>query len=349
VVIEGATYDGVEAPLEGEVVLPPGTKSLELRYTALSFTAPEKVRFRHRLEGFDADWIDAGTRRFTRYTHLAPGVYRFHVLAANDDGLWNETGASYGFTVEPHFYQTTWFYAACIVVVVAAGWSIHRLRLRQTEARYAAVVAERGRIARELHDTIAQGFAGVSMQLEAVAARLPESPTEARENLDRARLLIRSSLADARRTVRDLRPQLLESGDLAASLAAAASAITASGGIRVDVDVRGARRKLPPGVEDQLFRVGQEALANAVRHGKPRAVNIRVTYDRRGVELVVEDDGIGWSGAPPPARDGGGLGLVGMRERMEQIGGHLEITSESGRGTRVRAVARLGESGTPGA
>lgn len=344
VLVEKLTYDGVEAALGGEAVLPPGTKSIELSYTALSFAAPEKVRFRYRLDGFQPDWVDAGTRRVAYYTQLSPGAYRFHVLAANDDGVWNESGASYDFRVQPHFYRTAWFYAACALLVAAAAWSIHRLRLRQTEARYAAVLGERGRIARELHDTVAQGFAGVSMQLEAVAARMIESPAQARENLDRARLLIRTSLADARRTVRDLRPTLLESGDLATSLRRAASALDGIDGMRVEVTVKGSARRIAPAVEDQLFRVGQEALTNAVRHGRSRAVRIGITYHRHSIELVVEDDGTGFAGAPPPSRDGGGLGLVGMRERMEQIGGRLEVESSPGHGTRVRAVAPVGEA-----
>src|SRR4029077_11045155 len=143
------------------------SKTVEFHYTATSLTRPERVRFRYRLAPFDADWVDAGARRGADFTSLRPGRYRFRVIAANESGVWNEAGASYDLRVEPHVWETPAFLAGCAAVVLLAGFGAYRLRIRQIEARYAAVFAERGRIARELHDTIAQGFTGVSMQLEA--------------------------------------------------------------------------------------------------------------------------------------------------------------------------------------
>jgi len=331
--------DGQGARRAEGAVLPPGARRLEIRYTALSLSAPEKVRFRYRLEGFDPDWVDAGTRRVATYTALPPRTYRFRVLAANDDGLWNEEGAAVAVSVRPFFYQTWAFLAGCALLAAAGAWALYRLRMRQVESRFAAVLDERGRIARELHDTIARGFTGVSMQLEAVAARLPELPREARESLDRARLLIRSSLADARRSVRAMRPRSLETGDLPSSLRALVEEATAGTEIRGTFASRGAGRSLPPLVEDHLLRVGQEALSNALKHGACRAVTVELSYQRRRVELIVTDDGRGidesraGNGAPD------GMGLSGMRERLAQVGGRLEITSTSGAGTVVRAVA----------
>ncbi len=348
VVLEATLLDGAPAGSPGgEIEIPAGTRSLELRYTALSFRAPERVRFRYRLQGYDDGWVDAGTRRSAFYTTLPPGSFQFQVIAANEDGIWNEEGAAAVLRVDPHFYQTIWFYALCALVAGSLIWTAHRFRLRQVRARYAAVLTERGRIARELHDTIAQGFAAVSMQLEAVAGRLPDIPAEARESLDRARLLVRTSLADARRSVRALRPHALESGNLAASLRQVASALTTGTGTTATVEVSGRQRPLPPETEDNLFRVGQEAMTNAIRHGKCRSLRARIAFLRSGTELTVEDDGIGFEGEPPPSAEGGGLGVPGMRERMERLGGRLEITSEPGRGTRVRAFApaRAGDAG----
>ncbi len=163
VVIEELVHDGTHASPAGGQVLPAGTRSVEIHYTGLSFTAPDRVRFRYRLEGVDPAWMEAGGRRTAYFTHLPPGSYRFRVSAANNDGVWNESGASLEFTIRPFFYQTAWFYAACAALAAAAAYGVYRLRTRQLEARYAAILAERSRIARELHDTIAQGFAGVSM------------------------------------------------------------------------------------------------------------------------------------------------------------------------------------------
>src|SRR5262249_31840982 len=145
-------------------------KTVEFHYTATLLTEPERARFRYRLEPFDRDWVEAESRRVAYYTALRPGAYRFRVTAANESGVWNTTGAVYDLRVEPFFYETRVFYALCAALIVLSGWGAYRLRLRQIEARYAAVLSERGRIARELHDTIAQGFTSVSMQLEAASA-----------------------------------------------------------------------------------------------------------------------------------------------------------------------------------
>ena len=341
VVIEEVLSDGQGASTSGGAVLRAGARRLEIRYTALSLSAPEKVRFRYRLEGFDPDWVDAGTRRVATYTALPPRVYRFQVRAANDDGLWNDTGASIAVHARPFFYQTWAFLAGCALLAAAAAWAAYRLRMRQIESRFAAVLDERVRIARELHDTIARGFTGVSMQLEAVAARLPHLPREARESLDRARLLIRSSLADARRSVRAMRPRSLETGDLSTSLRAMVEEATAGTAVRGTFAARGAGRPLPPLVEDHLLRVGQEALSNALKHGGCREVRIELSYQRGRVELAVADDGRGIASADTENGASRGMGLSGMRERLAQVGGHLEVTSRAGEGTTVRAVAPL--------
>lgn len=362
VIVEQVISDGRLVPASAPVTLAAGSKSLEVHYTGLSFTAPERVRFRYRLEGYDVDWIDAGSRRTAYYTSLPPGRYAFHVLAANDDGVWNETGARLDVRMLPFFYQTWWFLIACIAGAILIVWRLYARRLRQIEARFAAVVDERNRIARELHDTIARGFTGVSMQLEAVSARLPDLSPEARESLDRARLLTRSSLADARRSVRALRPQALVRGDLASSLRTSLEEATLGTRVRGEFSIRGTTKSLPDLVEDHLLRVGQEAISNALRHGEPRAVRVELLYHRRRVELRIEDDGRGFqaggridrvdeSGAGAKRDDGigcedrspddgvsGGMGLPGMRERLAQIGGTLEITSAPDRGTRIKAI-----------
>jgi signal transduction histidine kinase/ligand-binding sensor domain-containing protein len=331
--IEEVLYDRIHRGGPASATLPAGSKTVEFHYTATLFSKPERARFRYRLEPFDADWVEAGTRRVAYYTALRPGRYRFLVTAANESGVWNATGAGYELRVAPFFYETPAFFAVCVALTALAGWGAYRLRIRQIEARYAAVLSERGRIARELHDTIAQGFTGVSMQLEAASAKLAGVPDDARENLDRARLLVRTSLHDARRSVRALRPLLLESGDLGASLRAVALQLTDGTKVRAAVNDRGKGRRLPPEIEDALFRVGQEAMTNAVRHGGCRSIAVDLNVAKGIASLTVKDDGSGFD----PATISGGSGLTGMIERLERLGGTVNINSGQGSGTSVVA------------
>jgi signal transduction histidine kinase len=332
--VEEVVYDRVHFGGPASATLPPGSKTVEFHYTAPVLGEPEQARFRYRLEPFDREWVDAGTRRVAYYTALRPGRYKFRVTAANESGVWNSDGAVYDLSVKPFFYETPAFFAACVALTALSGWGAYRLRLRQIESRYAAVLSERGRIARELHDTIAQGFTGVSMQLEAASAKLAGAPDEVRDNLDRARSLVRTSLSDARRSVRALRPHLLESGGLTASLSAIAEQLTAGTGVRAAVRAHGLKRRLPPDVEDALFRIGQEAMTNAVRHGACRSVEIDVRIARGFATLTIEDDGTGFD--PGETRDGSGLS--GMRERLGRLGGSLQVAAAPGEGSRLVAT-----------
>jgi signal transduction histidine kinase len=304
------------------------------------------------LEGFDPDWVEAGARRDAFYTNLPPGSYRFRVLAANDDGVWNDAGAALAFTLPPYFYHTRWFYLVAALLTAAAMWGVYQLRVRQLRHEFNAVLDERNRIARELHDSLAQGFTSISIHLEALSAKMSAPPQDgAREHLNQARLLVRSSLAEARRTVRDLRSELLESGDLADALSRVAGQLTAGTSVSALVTVAGARRPLPARVESNLLRVGQEALTNAVRHAGAQSVRARLEYGGGQVRLCIEDDGHGFdvhttgaAAAAAAATNGGGFGLRGMRERLLQIGGALSVESCPGRGTQITATVPVGEN-----
>lgn len=342
VVVESLVVDREPRPLDaGAVELQPGSRAVEFHFTALSFVDPSKVKFRYRLEGFERDWVEAGARREAFYTNLPPGTYRFIVHASNDDGVWNEQGAELRFTLRPYFYQTVWFYLLCALVAAGLMWGVHRMRVRQLRREFIAVLNERNRIARELHDTLAQGFTSVSMQLEAVNAKMGDGGEAAREHLNQARLLVRSSLAEARRSVRDLRSEWLDGGDLADALSGMARQLTAGADVRVEVSVTGASRHLPERVEKTLLRVGQEALTNAVRHAAPASVRVRLDYEDARVRLEVCDDGRGFLPETNGHTTGGGFGLRGMRERVEQAGGTLHIRSREGAGTEVSAVLPL--------
>ncbi|HYG09816.1 MAG TPA: triple tyrosine motif-containing protein, partial [Pyrinomonadaceae bacterium] len=346
VVIENLVVDRSPVALADGLRLPRGSRAVEFHFTALSFVDPSKVKFRYMLEGFDADWVEAGARRDAFYTNLPPGSYRFRVLAANDDGVWSDAGAMLSFTLPPYFYQTRWFYLVAAMLTAGAMWGVYQLRVRQLKHEFVAVLEERNRIARELHDSLAQGFTSISIHLEALSAKMGAPHDAAREHLNQARLLVRSSLAEARRTVRDLRSELLEAGDLAAALSQVAGQLTAGTNVSAQVTVAGASRHLPERVESNLLRVGQEALTNAVRHAGARTVRARLEYGDGQVWLRIEDDGQGFdvhtTGA---ASNGGGFGLRGMRERLIRIGGTLSVESLPGRGTKITATVPLGENG----
>jgi len=334
VMIERVLVDNGPIDAIQNVTLAPGKSKFEFHYTGLSFIAPEKVRFKYKLEGFDKDWADAGTRREAAYTNIPPGNYTFRVTACNNDGIWNETGAAFSFYLKPHFYQTYWFYGACAVMVGLVGVGLYQLRVKRIEAQFSAVLAERNRIAREIHDTLAQGFAGISLQLEAVDETLSESPNVAREHLNRARSLVRSSLAEARRSVWELRSQALESADLASALTDVAQQLTGNS-VQAEVKVEGAPRRLPSAVEENLLRIGREALTNAVKHARANAIGVELNFERQRVFLSVKDDGCGFDPEHRTSQNDGGFGLISMRERAAHIGAQLNIHSSPGKGTVV--------------
>lgn len=334
--VEQMVVDHQEIDLSDAAEVWPGRGDVEIRYTALSFVAPERVRFKYRLEGFDREWVDAGTRRVAYYTNLPPGEYTFKVVAANSDGVWNEAGASLTFRQRPHFYQTSWFYALAFVAAAAIVWAIHLLRVGRVRREHQAVLAERTRIAREMHDTLAQGFAGVAIQLEAAAHMLTASPERVREHLNLARDLVRSSLTEARRSMRGLRAQALETGDLAAALAQMPARLAAGADVRIEVT--GTPRRLPQEIENNLLRVAQECLTNAAKHAQADHIRLELCFDARRVRLRVCDDGRGFDARAAAAASAEHFGLTGVRERVEQLGGRLTLRTAPGRGTDIQAT-----------
>lgn len=342
VVVEQVLFDGEPAAVGARAALPPGTSRFDFHYAGLSFVAPEKVRYRYKLEGFDKDWVEGGDRRAAYYTSLAAGDYRFLVVASNNDGVWSTTPASFSFTLRPHFYRTYWFYALCVAGLALLAWQLYALRLRQVRARFGAVLQERNRIARELHDNLAQEILGVSVQLEIVTRLLNSSPESARAHLDRARSLVRSSMAEARRYVWDLRSQSLDDRDLPAALAEMTRRLTAESGVHTQFEVGGTLRPLPKQVENNLLRIGQEAVNNAVRHARAENISVRLVFDATSVKLNVKDDGRGFDAEAQGVGSNGHFGLVGMRERAREMGGDVRVGSRPGEGCEVEVNVPVG-------
>jgi signal transduction histidine kinase/ligand-binding sensor domain-containing protein len=331
--------DGRAIPVTQGTRVAPGSGRMQFRYTGIYLSAPERVRYSYRLQGLDGEWISSVARRVTNYNSLPHGHYRFTVRAAVPNGPSSE--ASLAFELLPHFYETAWFRYFCAALAAAGIWGLYNLRLRQIRQRFSLVLEERGRLAREIHDTLAQGFVGISSQLDAVALTLNGHLDLARIHLDIARKMVRHSLTEARRSVMDLRASALEGQDLSAALSQAAHQWTAGSPVQVRVNVEGESRPLPEETEQHLLRIAQEAVTNAVKHARASHVSIHLEMASRELSLRVADDGRGFEQDEAFSEVGGHFGLLGMRERAERLGGELRLHSELGHGTEVAVTVPL--------
>jgi signal transduction histidine kinase/ligand-binding sensor domain-containing protein len=349
-IIEQARYDGRGVGLPDLGALPAGRGDLELRYTAPWLGQAPKLRFRYRLDPFDTSWVDAGPRRVAIYTQVPPGAYKFSVSYTADDG-WTSpiTPTTASIFIARPFFMTWWFRGLCVSLLAGLAASIltlaHRGRVRALEQQHQAILGERTRMARELHDTLAQGFTGISVQLEAAKAWMDEHPQRARGNLDQARALVRSSLSDARRAVWDLHPEAIAREGLVAALSAISRNL--SGEVPIRVQVNGRPRRLPTAHEAAVARIGQEALTNALKHARANNIALTISFVDDGVHLNIKDNGRGFDpsrGSPEP----GHLGLEGLRARAQAISGKLRITSDAANGTEISLFVPAQTSGDRG-
>jgi ligand-binding sensor domain-containing protein/signal transduction histidine kinase len=350
VMIERVVADDRAIPLSGQIVIPPGHGKLAIDFTLCELVNPQRFHFRYKLENFDDSWIAAAHGRSVNYTNLPPGHYTFRVTAS-DAASSNVSEASLGLDLKPSFYQSGWFYGLLLAAAATAVWAGFALYARQTRARYALLLTERTRLAREMHDTVIQGCVGVSTLLEAAARFQGVDDGEAETLLEQARIQANCTLEEARQAVWNLRhPEAAESSitllfDLAQKLGA-------EHGIQIVSEMVGREspeRGLLDGETDRtLLLVGREALRNAVAHGKPKRISLAVTFDASEVRLEVEDDGTGFVGEGNGGQ-GRHFGIVGMRERVEKLGGEFAIAGGPGIGTRVTARMPLAGPSARGA
>ncbi|MBZ5576650.1 MAG: hypothetical protein LAP40_08850 [Acidobacteriia bacterium] len=333
------TEDDRPVDLTHPARLRPGTQRIQIRYTAIHLGAPDRVQYSRKLEGLDAGWLPVGNRRVADYNSLRHGSYRF-LVRAELPGL-PATEQSYSFELLPEFYETTWFQILAALAVIAAAWGLYQLRLRQLGSRFALVLDERARLAREIHDTLSQGFVGISSQLDAVAMAMPQDRSKAREFLDLARKMARHSLTEARRSVMDLRASVLEGQDLAAALQSGAQIWTAGSGVNVEVDVSGVHDPLPQEFEQHLLRITQEAVTNVLKHAGASRIWVKLHMEGRQLDLRIVDNGSGFEQQDVFSSVGGHFGLIGMRERAERLGGELHLASHPGEGTKVEVTVPL--------
>ncbi|MGB7862183.1 MAG: ATP-binding protein, partial [Candidatus Sulfotelmatobacter sp.] len=300
--------------------------------------------FRYKLEGQEKDWREVVNDREVQYTNLPPKRYRFRVLACNNSGVWNEEGAALDFVIPPAWYQTNWFRAACGALFLAIIWGIHELRVRQLAHEFnmglEQRVAERTRVARDLHDTLLQSFQALLPSLQAGINMLASRPADARKVLEATADHASQAIAEGRDAVQGLRMSTVEKNDLAVAIRTVgeelASAASTQPSPNFNVVVEGASRNLHAILRDEVYRLAVEALRNAFRHAAAQNVEVEIRYDEKYFRLRVRDDG---KGIPSDVLSGDGreghYGLPGMRERAKLVGGKLAIWTELDGGTEI--------------
>jgi signal transduction histidine kinase/ligand-binding sensor domain-containing protein len=341
--VQSVFVDRKEFAAADSLKLGPNPRELQINYTSPSFLIPQRVKFRYRLDGYDREWHDAGTRRQAFYTDLPPGKYSFLVMACNSDGVWNDRAAKLDFSIASAFYQTTWFRLACVAVFMALLWAAYQLRVRQLAHQFnmtlEARVSERTRISRELHDTLLQSFQGLLLRFQSVVKVLPERPLEARQRLESAIDQAAAAITEGRDAVQGLRSSAFETNELANGIIAFGQELINTASTvdtpDIEVEVEGGPRNLNPVVRDEAYRIAGEALRNAFRHARARRITVEIRYDKRQFRLRVSDDGKGIDEETIRRQPAGHFGLNGMRERAEIAGGRLEVRSRMDSGTEV--------------
>jgi signal transduction histidine kinase len=325
-------------PASDGVKFSAGTKSIEIDYTALSLSVPERVQFRYRLEGVDSVWQEVSTRREAIYSNLGPGHYSFRVIACNNDGVWNEEGASLEFDIAPTFYQTKWFVLLCVAVAAFLLWAAYQWRVQLVAARlqmqFQERLSERTRIAQDLHDTLLQGLLSASMQLHVADDRL-SSDSPAKPLVSRVLELMRQVVEEGRNAIQGLRSPGSDLRDLEQVFSRIKEELALFDTVEFKVVVEGVSRPLHPVIRDEAYRIGREALTNAFRHSQASRIEVQIEYTGKSLRILVQDNGGGID--PGVLRSGreGHWGLSGMRERAEEIGGKLRVLSRVGAGTEI--------------
>lgn len=333
--ITALVANGVSLRDPASVILPKGTRNVSISYTALSLSSPSRNHFRYKLEGMDDNWVDPETRRQAFYTNLGPGHYRFRVIAANNNGVWNRTGAELRFEIKPTFVQSPLFLLLCAAAGLASLVALYKLRVRYLSDRIRTRIegqqAERERIAQDLHDTLLQSVQGLLLRFHGFMLR-PEITPCTRQEMADVLDAAEAALVDGRNRVGGLRSGVTQS--LPEQIAAFAEQLD----LRdhpVAVAIQGAERAMVPSVQEEAIRIAFEALHNAARHARATRIHVTIRFDRDAFRIEVTDDGVG---IEPEVLERGGrdghYGLQGMRERAKRGGGSVTIRSGPG-GTTV--------------
>ena len=348
---EHLTYNDVLPPVQIERVVadrkpyqpndklsfPPLMLDLEIDYAALSFVNPQKVRFRYRLEGRDRAWQEAGNRRQAFYTDLRPGSYRFRVSASNDDGLWNEEGASLAFTVAPAWYQTTAFRVSCLLGSFFLLWLLYYLRMKQASrsirARFDERIAERTRLARDLHDTLLQTLQGSKLVADDALEHRSDVEYTSR-SLEKLSKWIDRAMREGRAALNALHSSALDNRELSERLQSALDEREPNGVSETFLTISGTPVEMDPLITDEICRLGYEAIRNAFMHSHAARIEVQLTYSK-DFTLIVRDNGCGMDSTMASKGRDGHFGLQSMRERAARIHGQFQLITAPNLGTTI--------------
>jgi signal transduction histidine kinase len=339
--IQSLSADNHAIGLVPPVLVPAAPGRITFDYVGLALSAPEKVRYRYRLDGYDHGWSEPTSEREAPYTNLGPATYRFRVIASNAAGFFNGSEAALEFRIAPSFWQTWWFISGVVLTFGLALFAFYRLRLHQLTSelnlRFEERLAERTRIAQDLHDTLLQGLLSASMQLDLavnnVPAELPAKPA-----LSHVLELMRQVIQEGRNAVRGLRSSSARASDLAESLSRVPQELAIDPSTEFKVIVEGRPKALHPLIRDDVYRIVREALVNAFRHSGAQAVSVELDYTDNQLRILVHDNGRGIDPEVLQSGREGHWGLSGMRERTERIGGQLKLWSGPAAGTEIELV-----------
>jgi len=342
--VEQLIADHKSYPPSRRVSLPALTRDLEIDYTALSFTVPQKVRFRYKLESHDPTWQEAQTRRQAFYNDLPPGQYRFRAIACNNSGVWNETGATLDFSIAPAWFQTRWFYSLSVLGGLILLWVFISVRMWQMRkllsARFDERLAERTRMARELHDTFLQTLQGSKLVADD-ALEHSTDPVHMRKAMEQLSLWLARAVHEGRAALNSLRSSTTQTNDLADAFKRATEESRMQSRMDGFFSVSGHSKEMHPVVRDEIYRIGYEAIRNAYMHSNGTRLEVSLRYGK-DLAVCVRDNGVGIDPTVADRGRNGHFGLQGMRERAERIGGKLLIVSSPDSGTEVTIVVPAG-------
>jgi signal transduction histidine kinase len=350
VVIDQVMADGLQIPVTSGISLGPDNTKLEVHYGVVLLRSQERIRFRYMLDGFDKIWSDASAARVAYYTNLPPGPYQFRVAAFEMNNPEQVASASLEIVQEPHFYRTGWFLGCSLLLLGASVWGAYQFRLGQLRARFQAVLNERNRLAREMHDTLIQGCASVSALLEAHSSLAPRQPDRQPDTngdlLDCARTQLRFTIEEARQAVWGLRSSSESATDISSLLGKMTEQFSHEFAAPVECEVSGRPFALDQSVVHEVLMVAREALYNSFRHGQPKKVQLTVCFEEDRCRVRVRDDGTGFDPATLSRLQESHYGLIGMKERVEHIGGKFTVHTEIGVGTdlSIEVPRRTGAS-----
>jgi len=348
VVIDQVIADGLEIPATSDISLGPDNAKLEIHYGVVLLRSQERIRFRYMLDGFDKGWSDASPTRVAYYTNVPPGHYWFRVAAFEMNNPEQVASASLGIVQRPHFYRTSWFLAVIVVLLAGCVLGVYQFRLGQMRARFRAVLSERNRLAREMHDTLIQGCASVSALLEAHTHMSQTQLEGGNELLDCARTQLRSTLEEARQAVWGLRSISESASEVGPMLAKVAQQFSREFAIPVHCSIAGRPFPLNQFTTHEVVMIAREALYNAIRHAQSKEVRLTVEFEEDQCNFRIADDGRGFEMKKLSDGSDEHYGLLGIRERVERIGGKFTLHSTIGTGTEITIeVPRKTATSTP--